>query len=377
VRLACDVAVIGGGIIGTAAAAFLAEAGRSVVLFERAELAAGASGRNSGVLQHPYDPVLAMLHHRSLELYRELAAGDAEFSMTDKPAGILLVSPDAPVVELAAAELARTVPELAPRALAGDELLALEPGLAEGLGAVLIETGYPVVPAAATLAYGRRAARAGVVIRSGIEARPVVAGGRLTGVLLRGGERVAVGQALVAAGPWSPSVVPGWTGWPPIAPTYGVVVSVRLPDAPRHVVEELGIEPGGSEVASSFSLVNAAGLSSVGSTFLLEPPDLAEQAARLMARGAMFVPALAGAERVGVRACARPVSVDGRPLIGPVSGCEGLFVCAGHGPWGMSSGPESARLVVGAMLEPEARSSIPAELSAGRWANLGSQSQGD
>jgi glycine/D-amino acid oxidase-like deaminating enzyme len=280
VRLACDVAVIGGGIIGTAAAAFLAEAGRSVVLFERAELAAGASGRNSGVLQHPYDPVLAMLHHRSLELYRELAAGDAEFSMTDKPAGILLVSPDAPVVELAAAELARTVPELAPRALAGDELLALEPGLAEGLGAVLIETGYPVVPAAATLAYGRRAARAGVVIRSGIEARPVVAGGRLTGVLLRGGERVAVGQALVAAGPWSPSVVPGWTGWPPLAPTYGVVVSVRLPDAPRHVVEELGIEPGGSEVASSFSLVNAAGLSSVGSTFLLEPPDLAEYGAR-------------------------------------------------------------------------------------------------
>jgi glycine/D-amino acid oxidase-like deaminating enzyme len=50
-----DFGVIGGGIVGCALAAFLAEGGASVVLYERDEIAAAASGRNSGVLQHPFD----------------------------------------------------------------------------------------------------------------------------------------------------------------------------------------------------------------------------------------------------------------------------------------------------------------------------------
>ena len=68
-----DVAVIGGGILGTATAAFLAEAGLRVRLYERSAIAAGASGRNSGIVQHPFDPVLADLYRRSLGEYRLLA----------------------------------------------------------------------------------------------------------------------------------------------------------------------------------------------------------------------------------------------------------------------------------------------------------------
>jgi gamma-glutamylputrescine oxidase len=41
-----DVVVIGGGIVGVSAAAHLASTGRRVVLVERTEIAAGASGRN-------------------------------------------------------------------------------------------------------------------------------------------------------------------------------------------------------------------------------------------------------------------------------------------------------------------------------------------
>jgi glycine/D-amino acid oxidase-like deaminating enzyme len=33
-----------------------------------------------------------------------------------------------------------------------------------------------------------------------------------------------------------------------------------------------------------------------------------------------------------------------------VPGRDGLFICAGHGPWGISTGPASARLVVDEML---------------------------
>src|SRR5262245_30163679 len=52
-RSAPDVAVVGGGILGVSLAAQLAETGRRVLLLERAELGAGASGRNSGIVQHP------------------------------------------------------------------------------------------------------------------------------------------------------------------------------------------------------------------------------------------------------------------------------------------------------------------------------------
>jgi len=69
-----DVAVIGGGIVGTAAAAFLAEAGAEVTLAEQTEIGAGASGRNSGAVQHPFDPALTALHEETVELFRELEA---------------------------------------------------------------------------------------------------------------------------------------------------------------------------------------------------------------------------------------------------------------------------------------------------------------
>ena len=67
-----DVAIIGGGVLGCALAAFLAEGGASVRLHERDVLGAGASGRNSGVLEHPLDDALEPLYARSLEHYAAL-----------------------------------------------------------------------------------------------------------------------------------------------------------------------------------------------------------------------------------------------------------------------------------------------------------------
>ena len=61
--------------------------------------------------------------------------------------------------------------------------------------------------------------------------------------------------------------------------------------------------------------------------------------------------------------CARPQSVDGRPFIGPMAGVEGLFVCAGHGPWGISTGPASAAIVARAILDG---TPPPPELDASR-----------
>ena len=51
-----DVVVVGGGIIGCGIAAELASRGVSVVLVERSQIGAGASGRNHGLIFRPEEP---------------------------------------------------------------------------------------------------------------------------------------------------------------------------------------------------------------------------------------------------------------------------------------------------------------------------------
>jgi len=347
-----DVAVIGGGIVGTSAAAFLAEAGASVALYERAGLAAGASGRNSGAVQHPVDALPPALHRRTLEMYRELAAGDPEFRLPERPAGLLIVSADEEGARRATAEMAARSPEVVPAFIDADELRRLEPALAGELSACRLETGYPVAPASATLAFARRAERAGARLITGQEAKPLVEGGRLVGLRLGDGRRVPCDQVLLAAGPWTTELVEGWlaAGSSPVAPLWGLVVGVTLAQPPGHVLEELGIGDLRPAGATLFSLITAGGQSGLGSVFSPTPPDRAALVPALLERGARFVPELAAVAPDGVRTCARPLSFDGRPLIGPVPACEGLFVCSGHGPWGISTGPASASLVVELML---------------------------
>ena len=83
--------------------------------------------------------------------------------------------------------------------------------------------------------------------------------------------------------------------------------------------------------------------------------------------GARYVPAVADAPLIGLRHCARPVSADGRPLIGAVGGMAGLFVAAGHGPWGISTGPGSARLVADLILGRLAPEGVPGSLDPDRF----------
>jgi glycine/D-amino acid oxidase-like deaminating enzyme len=204
-----DAAVIGGGIVGVSAAAYLAQAGLSVVLFERARLAAGASGRNSGAIQHPFDRASADLHRDSLAQYRNLEADEDGFSLPAMPAGLLVIGTDRQAILRAASDLAAYVPELQPTFIAADDLVREEPLLADGVSGCLLATGYPVAPMAATLAFARRAVRAGAVLREGERAVPLVVAGRVVGVRLDCGESVPCGSVLVAAGPWSHDLVPG------------------------------------------------------------------------------------------------------------------------------------------------------------------------
>lgn len=364
----------------------MADRGASVIVVESTAIGAGASGRNLGAIQHPFDAVLAPLYHESLTRYRALAESNADgFRIGRTPAGLLLLNPDPETARDKVATLRRTFPELGAELLSPDAVVVAEPSLTPGPAGIRLATGFPIPPAAATQAWAELAQERGARFHVGRGGRPTLSDGAVAGVALEDGTSLDAPAVLVAAGPWTPRLVDPEGGWRPIRATYGVTLQLRLGDAaPHHIVEEDDVDainradaataraarpPGtpedddGDDPPSLFSIATAAGVSTLGSTFLPAEPDVDRIESLLLRRAAAFLPAMTEAEVVGRRMCARPQSVDGRPFIGRVAGTDGLFVCAGHGPWGISTGPASAAIAARAILDG---TPPPPELAAAR-----------
>jgi glycine/D-amino acid oxidase-like deaminating enzyme len=351
-----DVIVIGAGLLGTAAAMFLAEGGARVTVLERDVVAGAASGRNAGSIQHPLDAVRAPLYAESVEHYRRIGVIDGP------PAGLLAVGVDPAAAQVALAA-AREFPELAPELLDGEALRAEEPGLGHDLYGCLFATGHPARPAAATARFAEAARALGVRIEEGVAARPALDGDRVTGVLTDAGHRAA-GAVLVAAGPWTPELVDATGEWRPVVPLWGVTVRVALADAPRHRLEEWdGDEHEQRRSVAQFEATPVGDVTVLGATRMPREPDPAAVAHAVRERAARFLPAVAGAATVAVRACARPLSRDDVPLLGPLAHADGLHVATGHGAYGISLGPASARIAADAIL---GRAAVPAAYAADR-----------
>jgi D-hydroxyproline dehydrogenase subunit beta len=345
-----DVVVIGGGIVGTSAALHLAQAGASVTLLEAEVVAAAASGRNAGSIQHPLDAVRAEMYEESVAIHRRLGV------IGEQAAGLLAVGPEAVAVD--------AFPGLRAETLRDDDLRAIEPELAAGLTGVLISgTGYPAHPAAATRALAAAARAAGARIEEGVRAAPEVRDGRVVGVVVDGtGERRPAGAVLVAAGPWSSALVDPSGAWRPVRALWGVTVQIALPGdrRVRHRVEEWDDE---FVTGVQFEATPLDGVAVLGASRSADVPDEAALAQEIRTRAARFLPVVAQAAVVATATCGRPVTADGLPLLGPVPDVDGLHVAAGHGPYGISLGPASGRMAADALL---GRAPVPPAFAADR-----------
>jgi glycine/D-amino acid oxidase-like deaminating enzyme len=373
-----DVVIVGGGIAGVTCAVELAGGGASVTLLERDEIAAGASGRNQGWFVLSADPPCAPMSAVSLERYLELIDGSAVPVRFDRePVGHLLVTRDertAPPVEARARAWAAT--GVHAEALDAAGLRAEEPALTDGFAAAwLLEQGQRIDPAALTLAHALHARSLGAVIRRHTGARALTTSGeRVTGVVTDEGV-IAAGTVILAAGPWSaPLVRPLGVDLPVTGARGWIVELAGAPGLLRHLLEEeeesvaalqVGDAADGFPTAGSF-LAGGHGAPSVAALLhsaddgtvvcgashhpaMRAEPDDEDAPRRILERAVGVVPALADARIRGIRWGIRPMSPDGRPLVGWLR--DGLLAATGHGAEGIllggGTGVLAAALVTG------------------------------
>jgi len=346
-----DVAVIGAGIVGCSTAYFLAQQGIAVTVYDHAGIGAGASGRNNGLIEHPYDSATVPMFSETVDLLRDFL-GDG---MPPTPVGTLLLADD----QGSAQELVEhygTFPELEPALWDPDATRREEPILADGLWGCLLHTGYSISPADATSAVADRARAAGVefVLAESIELERLRTSGR---------------EVVVAAGAWSSAVLSALVPQDAVTPLWGVIVLVELPERPRHPIVEgtlvRGLVSGHIENEGPFTLLDSPSWLAIGSAFLESEPDPSVWTRRLLDQATRFVPSVERARVIDTLVCARPKSFDARPILGRVPGQDRLWIASGHGGRGMSLGAASGRLMAEAIIAGS-DAGIAVELSATR-----------
>lgn len=330
------VIVVGAGVMGSASALELAEAGAEVVLLERAVPGAEASSAAAGMLGaqlESHDAAELELFVRARGRYvawadelRRLSGVDVGHRVT----GAMRIA----VTEAEAEALARSVRlqnEQATTVGVRATLLdaagarAIEPTLGDG---ILAAAHYPdeaqVEPTLLLRALSVAVARhPRITLRAGATvARVLVVGGRAVGVALEDGELHA-DRIVLAAGAWS-SLVPGAHGtFPEVRPCRGQLLELEeRPSRVRTILAGCG----------AYVVPRGDGRVVCGSTleFVGFRREVTAGGVHHILEGALrLVPSLAAAELVRTWSSFRPHSATDKPLVGE-SMLPGLVLATGH-----------------------------------------------
>ena len=200
-----DVAVVGGGIIGCAAALYLRRAGASVAILEKGRIGGEQSSRNWGwCRQQGRDLSELALATRSLELWLRLQ-NESRINCGFRQSGVLFVTKDP--AELASWERwhsAARAQQVRSNLLGPAEAHAMTPGTNEQwLGGLLTPSDGMAEPALATPALAAAARELGATIHERCAARGFETVGGRAGIVVTERGSVRAGAILCAGGIWS------------------------------------------------------------------------------------------------------------------------------------------------------------------------------
>lgn len=317
--------VAGAGAIGASIAYFLARDGADVTLVERRVPACAASGKSGGFLALDWcdGDALEPLARRSFALHRALAdqlPADWGYRAMTTYAGYAV-----------------------PGETTGPVDWTHNVAITQKLGGP--RTTAQVIPERFTTSLVDAAVAAGARLLTGVvEGIAQDDDGAVTAAMVDGREEPCE-AIVIAMGPWS--ILAGL--WLPLPPVYGLKGhSLVFQTGDRLPAEALFLEcedEAGSASPEVFPRPD-------GTTYVcaissqtplpVDPADVAPDEgafARLERMCAGLSPVLAESPIVARGACFRPVTLDARPLIGPVPEVVGAYVATGHNVWGILNAP--------------------------------------
>lgn len=363
-----DVAIIGGGISGAAAAYELARGGASVILVEKGALASMASGwtlagvRQSG--RHPAELPLATAAVRRWEHLADELGTDVGYRQQGN-LRLARTPEEVPTI----AQLVREQREqgLEVEFLDGNAAVrAVAPALANTIvAASYCPSDGHADPAATVNAFAAAAQQHGATIRTGTKVTGLdTSGGRVRGLQTSAGA-IAADAVVIAAGVHSDELCSLVDVNLPIAVRLtGVVQTTPLPPL---LLQVLGVAnadfAGRQQVDGRLRMSGSGGEWRWPNTAReLDAEDVlppAGNVAGIITRGTALLPALAEARIARVWAGLIDMTPDGLPVIERAPEIDGLVIAAGFSGHGFCLGPVTGRIVC--ELITQGRSTFPIE----------------
>ncbi|OKO84140.1 FAD-dependent oxidoreductase [Bradyrhizobium sp. AS23.2] len=342
------VIICGGGVIGACTAYFLRRHGVDVVVVERTEVAAAASGKAGGFLARDWcaGTPLDALARRSFALHAQLSgqiAGDWGYRPMTAYSGFVASDGD-------------------PRRDAPCALGWLANGVVVAQRIGTTETTAIVHPRKFTSAVMNAALAQGAELRVGRVTSIVRdADGTTTKGVEIDGNVIEADAVVIAMGPWS-LLAAQWMTLPAVygqrSPSIVYETGTNVP------ADALFLEYEGDDGAVSIEVFPRAD----GSTHITALSDIAPlpidpaavtpdtgAIARLQAMSERLSPLFRPEKIIAQQACFRPVTQDGLPLIGRVPRSDGLYVATGHNVWGILNAPATGEALAQLIAEGAAR----------------------
>jgi len=348
VSAAVDLLIVGAGIVGAACARAAAQAGLTVEVVDSGLVGGGTTAAGMGhlVVMDDSEPQFALTSY-SRSLWRELAPQVPANVEWDR-CGTLWVAAD----QLEMAEVRRKFQYYSERGvrvemLDEQGLAAAEPRLRRGLaGGLVVPDDAVIYPPCAAQFLLDQAVAAGARVRLGARVAEVTTSG---GVKLTDGTAMAAARTLIAAGVWSPEMVPGL----PVRRRKGhLVITDRYPGFVRHQLVELGYLQSahtlGKESVACNIQPRKTGQILIGSSRQFDAEDAGIDhplLTRMLQRAITYLPALKDLSAIRAWTGHRAATPDKLPIIGPSPDNDRVWLATGHEGLGITTSLGTAALL--------------------------------
>ena len=300
-----------------------------------------AAGRETRV--RPISAALHTLHRESFAEWRDMMGAEVADTMLRPSGQVLGLEAPARPGAVALDRALRDAAGIEAEALDRPAMETLFPGLAPSVqrGLLLPGNGYCVNPGRLMSLLGDAVRRTGGAIRAERVQSLMPEGGGWLALTNTANHRAA--RVVLAAGAWSPHLLAPLGLRLPMEPERGY--HAMLPEPSITLPMPISVRARGLGLAPMEHGLRAGGLVEIAG--LDAPPD-ERRALRLAAGARALFPGLRhGPPTLWMGP--RPGMPDSLPALGPVPRRPGLFLCCGHGHFGLTSGPVSGRLLAAQM----------------------------